>query len=260
MRIQLDGKIALITGAASGIGQAIAQSLAECGARVVINFIGTPEAAESAVERITSVGGIAIAIECDVSDQSQVLSMFTQIEERWGALDILVNCAGVDGESALSWATDSKVWEHVINVNLTGAFNCARHALAIMTKRKSGVVLNITSVHESIAWTGYGAYTASKAGLSMLTKTMAQEAAPFGVRVLALAPGAIKTEINRNVWSDAEKLPDLLEKIPLRRLGEVAEIGRVASFLVSDFASYITGTTLFVDGGMTDYPSFAHGG
>jgi NAD(P)-dependent dehydrogenase (short-subunit alcohol dehydrogenase family) len=141
-----------------------------------------------------------------------------------------------------------------------GSFLCARQALKRMVAQRSGVILNMTSVHEKIAWSGYGAYSASKAALSMLTKTQAQEAAPFGVRVLALAPGAIKTSINRSVWSDPASLADLLTKIPLGRMGEVAEIARVAAFLVSDAASYLTGSTVYADGAMTDYPDFAHGG
>jgi NAD(P)-dependent dehydrogenase (short-subunit alcohol dehydrogenase family) len=129
-----------------------------------------------------------------------------------------------------------------------------------MVRQKSGVVLSTTSVHEEIAWSGHSAYTASKAAVSMLTKTLAQEAAPHGVRVLAVGPGAIKTPINRSVWSDHKKMKDLLEKIPLKRIGEPEEIARMVVVLVSDVASYVTGRTIFVDGGMTDYPNFAHGG
>jgi NAD(P)-dependent dehydrogenase (short-subunit alcohol dehydrogenase family) len=143
---------------------------------------------------------------------------------------------------------------------LLGAFHCAREALKRMVAQRRGVVLNLTSVHEKVPWSGYSAYTAAKAGLSMMTKTMAQEAAPFNVRVVALAPGAIRTPINRSVWSDPSSLSDLLTKIPLDRMGEPEEISRVAAFLVSDAASYLTGSTVYVDGGMTDYPDFAHGG
>jgi NAD(P)-dependent dehydrogenase (short-subunit alcohol dehydrogenase family) len=260
MQIRLDGKIALVTGASSGIGQAIAQALAACGARVAVNYIGQPAAAEGTLQAIAAAGGSAHAVQADVSDQAQVEAMFAEIDRVWGPVDILVNCAGIDGPAALGWQADTAAWKKVIEVNLFGAFHCAQQALTRMTARKSGVVLNITSVHENIAWTGYSAYTSSKAGLSMLTKTLAQEAAPFGVRVLALAPGAIQTEINKAVWSNAADLSDLLQKIPLARLGQVAEIGRLAAVLVSDAASYVTGTTVFADGGMTDYPGFAHGG
>ena len=145
-------------------------------------------------------------------------------------------------------------------MNLLGAFYCAREALKRMVPQKSGVILNISSVHEEIAWSGYSAYTASKAAVSMLTKTLAQEAAPHGVRVLSVAPGAIKTPINRSVWSDQQCLQDLLEKIPLKRIGAPEEVARMVVVLASDIASYVTGRTIFVDGGMTDYPDFAHGG
>ena len=132
--------------------------------------------------------------------------------------------------------------------------------LAMLVPQAHGVIVNISSVHEEIAWSGYSAYTASKAGLGMMTKTLAQEAAPHGVRVLSVAPGAIKTPINQTVWSDPASLHDLLEKIPLNRLGEPDDIARMVVVLVSDAASYMTGRTVFVDGGMTDYPDFAHGG
>lgn len=260
MQIQLDGKVALVTGASSGIGQAIAKALAGCGAKVVVNYIGNPETPKETVEAIEQVGGIAHAVLADVCDAGQVDAMFAEVDKTFGQIDILVNCAGIDGDHQLSWEADLDSWKKVIEINLFGTFHCAQQALKRMTKQKSGVILNITSVHEVIAWTGYSAYTASKAGISMLTKTLAQEAAPFGVRVVSLAPGAIQTNINKAVWSDEEGKADLLKKIPLGRIGQVDEVGRLAAILVSDSASYITGTTIFSDGGMTDYPSFAHGG
>jgi len=148
----------------------------------------------------------------------------------------------------------------VIEVNLMGSFFCAKQALKRMINQSSGTILNISSVHEIIPWSGYSAYTASKAGLGMLTKTLAQEAAPYGVRVLAIGPGAIKTQINKEVWDNSEKLNDLLTKIPLNRVGDPDDIARMAVILSSEIASYITGHTLFIDGGMTDYPDFAKGG
>jgi NAD(P)-dependent dehydrogenase (short-subunit alcohol dehydrogenase family) len=195
-----------------------------------------------------------------VADASQVGEMFAAIDRAWGGLDILVNNAGVDGPRAVAWEADPKEWERVLRIDLLGSFHCAREALKRMVARRSGVVLNLTSVHEKIPWSGYSAYTAAKAGLSMLTKTLAQEAAPFGVRVVALAPGAIRTPINQAVWSVPASLGDLLTKIPLGRIGEPEEVARVAAFLVSDAASYLTGSTVYVDGAMTDYPDFGHGG
>ena len=160
----------------------------------------------------------------------------------------------------MAWEADPARWRRVLDINLVGAFLCAREALRRMVAQKSGVVLGISSVHELIPWTGFSAYTASKAGMSMLIKTLAQEAAPHGVRVLAVGPGAIKTPINANVWNDPKLYADLLEKIPLRRMGTPEEIASMVVFLVSDAAAYVTGTTIFVDGGMLDYPDFQHGG
>ena len=260
MNIRLDQKRALVTGGNSGIGEAIALGLADAGAKVAINYVAHPEAAQSLVQRIKDQHGEAIALQADVSDPEAVARMFGRIDEAWGGIDILINNAGIDGDRAFGWEADIAAWRKVIEVNLFGAFYCAREALKRMVPQKSGVVLNISSVHEQIAWSGYSAYTASKAAVSMLTKTLAQEAAPHGVRVLAVGPGAIKTPINRSVWSDPQSLQDLLEKIPLKRIGEPEEVARMVVVLVSDVASYVTGRTIFVDGGMTDYPDFAHGG
>lgn len=260
MNIQLDNKRALVTGGNSGIGAAIVAALAEAGAKVAINYVAHPEAARELVKRIHETGGEALAIQADVSDANAVAAMFKQLDAAWGGVDILVNSAGIDGPRALAWEADMAAWRKVIVVNLMGAFSCSQQALQRMVRQKSGVILNISSVHEIIAWSGYSAYTASKAGLGMMTQTLAQEAAPFGVRVLALAPGAIQTPINQSVWSDPASLKDLLEKIPLNRMGKPEEIARMAVVLVSDVASYVTGRTVFVDGGMTDYPGFAHGG
>jgi glucose 1-dehydrogenase len=260
MNNQLDGKRALVTGASSGIGEAIATALAEAGAKVGVNYRGQEEAAQNVVQRIQKRRGEAFAVQADVSDPEAVARMFRQMDERWGGIDILVNNAGVDGDRASGWEADLDAWRKVIEVNLFGPFYCANQALKRMVPQQSGVILNISSVHEIIAWSGYSAYTASKAGLGMMTRTLAQEAAPYGVRVLALGPGAIKTPINKSVWSDPSSLQDLLEKIPLNRLGEPQDVARLVVVLVSDVASYLTGRTIFLDGGMTDYPDFGHGG
>jgi glucose 1-dehydrogenase len=260
MNIQLDGKRALVTGGSSGIGEAIVKALADAGARVGINCHAHLEAAQEIAKGIGKRQGDAFAVQADVSDAQAVVRMFEQVDERMGGIDILVNNAGIDGGRALGWEADLPAWRKVIEVNLFGAFYCAQQALRRMVKQRSGVILSISSVHEMIAWSGYSAYTASKAGLGMMTQTLAQEAAPYGVRVLALGPGAIKTPINRSVWSDPSSLKDLLEKIPLNRLGEPEDVARMAVVLVSGAASYLTGRTVFVDGGMTDYPDFSHGG
>ena len=260
MNIRLDGKRTLVTGGNSGIGAAMVRGLADAGARVAINYVTHPEAADELVQAIKTKGGEAISVQADVSDPAAVAAMFEKIDAAWSGIDILINNAGIDGPRAMGWEADLAAWRNVIEVNLFGAFHCSREALRRMVAQKAGVVLNTTSVHEEIAWAGYSAYTASKAAVSMLTKTLAQEAAPYGVRVLSVAPGAIKTSINRTVWSDPTSLKDLLEKIPLNRLGEPEEVARMVVMLASDAASYATGRTFFVDGGMTDYPSFAHGG
>jgi glucose 1-dehydrogenase len=260
MNIQLDGKRTLVTGGSSGIGEAIVMALAEAGAKVTVNCHAHLEAAQQIAKRILNRGGEAFALQADISDPEAVGRMFQQVDERWGGIDILVNNAGIDGARALGWEADLDAWKKVIEVNLFGAFYCSQQALKRMVPEKSGVILSISSVHEMIAWSGYSAYTASKAGLGMMTQTLAQEAAPYGIRVLALAPGAIRTPINRPVWSDPRSLRDLLAKIPLNRMGEPEDVARMVVVLVSDAASYLTGRTVFVDGGMTDYPDFAHGG
>ena len=260
MNINLEGKRALVTGGNSGFGEAIVLGLAEAGAKVAINYVSHPEAAHWVEQRITDQHGDAIALQADVSNPVAVADMFARIDKVWGGIDILINNAGIDGDRNFAWETDIVAWRKVLEVNLFGAFYCAREALKQMVPQKRGVVLNISSVHEEIAWSGYSAYTASKAAVSMLTKTLAQEAAPHGVRVLAVAPGAVKTPINRAVWSDPQNMKDLLEKIPLQRIGEPEDIAQMVVMLVSDAASYVTGRTIFVDGGMTDYPDFAHGG
>jgi NAD(P)-dependent dehydrogenase (short-subunit alcohol dehydrogenase family) len=260
MQIRLDDKRALITGGNSGIGAAISKELSRAGAKVAINYINHQELADQMIQEIKDKGGDAITVMADVSNPSEVESMFKVIDDQWGGIDILINNAGIDGNKVDSWETELDDWKQVININLMGSFYCARQALKRMIPQKNGVILNTSSVHEIIAWTGHSAYTTSKAGMSMLTKTLAQEAAPHNVRVLSIAPGAIKTTINQNVWSNQKGLNDLLEKIPLRRIGEPEEVAQMAVVLVSDVASYVTGRTIFVDGGMTDYPDFAHGG
>jgi glucose 1-dehydrogenase len=259
MQIRLDGKRVLVTGGNSGIGAAISASLAEAGGCVAINHLDHPEAAQTLVQQIVSLGGEAMALLGDVSDPGAVAAMFRRMDEVWGGIDILINNAGIDGNRALAWECDVPAWRKVIEVNLLGTFICAREALKRMVAQKSGVILNISSVHEEIAWTGYSAYTASKSAVGMLTKNLAQEAAPHGVRVLALAPGAVETPINRDAWSDPRRR-ELLDKIPPHPIGAPQHIAGMVVVLVSEVACRLTGRSVFVDGGMTDYPDFSHGG
>lgn len=260
MEVKLTGKRALVTGANSGIGEVIALALADAGARVAVNYVVDPEAAQAVAGRAREKSGDALALDADVGNADRVARMFDAIDAAWGGLDVLVNNAGIDGPRAYGWEAEPAAWRKVIEINLVGSFHCSREALRRMVPQKSGVILNLTSVHEVIPWSGFSGYTAAKAGASMLMKTLAQEAAPHGVRVLAIAPGAIQTPINQAVWSDPQGLSDLLNKIPMGRLGQREEIAQMAVFLVSSSASYVTGTTVFVDGGMTNYADFAHGG
>jgi NAD(P)-dependent dehydrogenase (short-subunit alcohol dehydrogenase family) len=260
MQIDLHGKRVLVTGGNSGLGAAMVKAFGAAGAKVAVNYVvGAPDA-QALVKTLTDAGGEAMAIDADISAPEAVASMFAAIDKAWGGIDILINNAGIDGHRALGWEADVDAWRKVIDINLVGAFLCAREALKRMTAQKSGVIINTSSVHEVIAWSGYSAYAASKAGVSMMAKTLAQEAGPFGVRVLCIAPGAITTPINANVWQDPAGLKDLLTKIPLGRVGKPEDIADMAVVLASDVAGYITATTVFVDGGMTDYPNFMHGG
>ena len=260
MNLSLAGRRALVTGANSGIGQAIALAMGDAGADVAVHYVTRPEAADAVVAQLAAQGRRGLALHADVSSEADVEAMFRQLDAQWGGLDILVNCAGIDGAHALAQDATMSDWRRVVEVNLFGAFDCARHALARMLAQRRGVILNISSVHEVIPWSGYSAYCASKAGLGMLTKTLAQEAAPHGVRVLALGPGAVQTPINQSVWADPAAAADLLGKIPLGRMGRPEEIAGMAVVLCSDVSSYLTGTTVMVDGAMTAYPEFAHGG
>jgi NAD(P)-dependent dehydrogenase (short-subunit alcohol dehydrogenase family) len=256
----LSGKRALVTGGDSGIGAGVALALAAAGADVAIVYNRNEVAAAEVVKSIEASGVKGLSAQANVADAGDVDRLFETLASEWAPLDILVCSAGIDGHPQLSWEGDPDAWLTVVKVNLFGAYLCARKALAQMVERKSGVVINISSVHEVIPWTGFSAYTASKAGMSMMTKTMAQEVAEHGVRVLAVAPGAIQTPINQNVWGDPVGLKDLLDKIPFGRMGTPEEIGRLVAVLASDDASYVTGTTVFADGGMTLFPSFRHGG
>ena len=260
LNLDLTGKRALVTGANSGIGKAVAMKLAQAGVDIAVNYVADPGEAVTVASAIGQLGRRTLLIEADISDSGQVSRMFGTMDKEWGGIDILVNNAGIDGKSALAWECDLAAWRNVLEVNLFGTFQCAREALIRMVPQCSGVIVNLSSVHETIPWSGFSAYTSSKAAISMLTKTLAQEAAPHGVRVVAVAPGAIKTTINQNVWGDAAELADLDKKIPIGRMGSPDEIANLVAVLASDLGSYVTGTTVFVDGGMLDYADFAHGG
>ncbi len=263
----LEGQRALVTGANSGIGAAIARSLAMAGAKVVINYVVNEEAALVLVREIEAEGGQAIAIHADVSQEDQVKNMFDQMYQAWGSIDILVNNAGIQRDAAfLDMSLEQ--WNQVMNVNLTGQFLCAREAAREFIRRgvipeiscAAGKIICISSVHEVIPWSGHVNYAASKGGVMLFMKSIAQELAHLKIRVNGIAPGAIKTPINKSAWETQEAEQQLLKLIPYERVGEPSDIGRAAVWLASDNSDYITGTSLFVDGGMTLYPGFREGG
>ena len=260
MDLKLSGKRVLVTGGNSGLGAAMVRAFAAEHARVAINYVAHPELTAAMAEQLRDSAGDVLQLAADVSRADEVAAMFAQIDTSWGGLDVLINNAGIDGERAPAWQADAAAWNRVLQINLGGAFLCAREALKRMVAQRSGVIINTSSVHEMIAWSGYSAYAASKAGLSMMAKTLAQEAGPFGVRVLCLAPGAIRTAINAAVWQDPDGQQDLISKIAIGRVGEPEDVAGMAVVLASDVANYVTGTSVFVDGGMTDYPAFSHGG
>ena len=257
---RLEAKRALVTGASSGIGRAIALQFAQEGASVAVNYLSNPQAAEAVVEEIRAFGQTGIAIKADVSNAHEVEAMFARAVPELGGLDILVNNAGMETHHPFL-EMPLEAWRKVIDVNLTGAFLCAQQAArAMVDSGFGGSIVNITSVHQIVPWGGYAHYCAAKAGLDMMSKTLALELATQKVRVNSVAPGAIATPINENVWGNPEGLKDLLRKIPSDRIGQPEEVATVVAFLCSDEASYVTGATLYVDGGLTLYPDFRHGG
>ena len=263
----LRGQKALVTGASSGIGEGVARALGAAGADVVVNYVAQPEIAERIAGEIARGGVQAMAIRADVSQETQVEAMIDRMVSEWGAIDILVNHAGLQRDAAFTEMTLDQ-WNTVIGVNLTGMFLCARAAARTMVKqgvrsdasRAAGKIVCVSSVHEVIPWAGHVNYAASKGGVKLFMQSLAQEVAPHRIRVNSVAPGAIRTPINRAAWETPEALAALLKLIPYGRIGLPEDIGRVVAWLASDDADYIHGQTIFVDGGMTLYPEFADGG
>ena len=261
------GQKALVTGANSGIGRAVAIALAEAGADVAVNYVVRPEEAAEVVEEIRKLGRDAVALQADVSAEDQVVAMFGAMIERFGRADILVANAGVQRDARFADMTLAE-WNAVIAINLTGQFLCCREAVRAMTRqgvvagvsKAAGKIVCMSSVHQRIPWAGHVNYAASKGGLMMMMQSIAQEVAPLKIRVNAIAPGAICTPINTAAWSTPEAYNALMTLVPYQRIGEPEDIGHAAVWLASDESDYVTGTTLFVDGGMTLYPGFASGG
>jgi glucose 1-dehydrogenase len=267
IRRTLAGQTALVTGANSGIGKSVALALGKAGADVLVNYVAGPEQAGEVVAAIRDQGGNAIAFKADVSQEDQVEAMFAKMIAELGTIDILVNNAGLQRDARLEEMTLQQ-WNTVIGVNLTGQFLCARAAVREFKRRgvrpeiscAAGKIVCISSVHEIIPWAGHVNYAASKGGVQMMMKSIAQETAPYRIRVNSVCPGAIRTPINTAAWSTPEAYAELMKLVPYKRIGEVDDIGRVVAWLASDEADYITGASIFVDGGMTLYPGFATGG
>jgi glucose 1-dehydrogenase len=264
---KLRGQSALVTGASSGIGKAVAIALANEGANVVVNYSSHPERGQEVADEIKGNGGTAIVYQADVSKEEEVQAMFQAMYKEFGTIDILVNNAGLQKDASFVDMTLSD-WQKVIDVNLTGQFLCAREAAREFLKRgvvpersvAAGKIICMSSVHEVIPWSGHVNYATSKGGVMLLMKSMAQELAPKKIRVNSIAPGAIQTPINKDAWETSEALDKLLTLIPYKRIGQPEDIGKVAVWLASDESDYITGATIFVDGGMTLYPGFAGNG
>ncbi|TRZ45237.1 SDR family oxidoreductase [Robertkochia solimangrovi] len=263
----LKGQVALVTGASSGIGSAAAIFLAKEGAMVGVNYHSDREGAASVVAEIKRSGGKAISIQADVGDEKSVETMFAAVFEEFGNLDILVSNAGIQQDAAFHKMTLAQ-WNKVINTNLTGAFLCARAAVKYFLKRgvvegisrSAGKIIFMSSVHQEIPWAGHVNYAASKGGLTELMRSLAQETADDMIRVNSIAPGAIKTNINKEVWSDEARLKELLKLIPYNRIGVPEDVAEGIVWLASDKSEYVNGTTLFIDGGMTLYPGFVGNG
>ena len=263
----LVGQRALVTGGNSGIGAAIALALAEAGARVAINYLSNVEEAQALVAEIQASGGEAVAIQADVSQEDQVIAMFQQVIETWGSLDILVANAGIQQYAPFVDMTLAQ-WDSVMAVNLTGQFLCAREAVKEFLRRgvvpelscATGKIVCTSSVHDIIPWAGHVNYAASKGGLLMFMKSLAQEVAHMKIRVNAVSPGAIRTPINRSAWETPEMEENLLELIPYERIGDPADVAQAVVWLASDASDYVVGATLYIDGGMTLYPGFREGG
>jgi glucose 1-dehydrogenase len=263
----LSGQKALVTGASSGIGRAVAIALGEAGADVVVNYLHEEDAAAEVVKQIEGLGAVAYAHKADVSQEGDVQAMFARMCAQFGTIDILVANAGLQRDAPFHAMTLAQ-WNTVLAVNLTGQFLCAREALREFLRRgivetvsrAAGKIICMSSVHEVIPWAGHVNYAASKGGVMMMMRSLAQEVAPQRIRVNGIAPGAIRTPINTAAWQTPQAYAALMKLVPYGRIGEPEDVARAAVWLASDDSDYVVGTTLFVDGGMTLYPEFADGG
>lgn len=265
-RFPLQGQKALITGASTGIGEAIARRFAAAGAAVGVNYRSGADAARKIIEEIRAAGAEAIPLQADVASENEVQSMYRTFNDAFGRIDILVANSGIEMDAAAT-AMTLEQWQRVIDVNLTGQFLCARGAIRCFSEqgaspysKAAGKIVCMSSVHQVIPWAGHVNYAASKGGVMLMMKSLAQEVAEKRIRVNAIAPGAIRTSINRAAWDTPEAERKLLRLIPYGRIGEPADVADAAVWLASDQSDYVTGTTLVVDGGMMLYPAFREGG
>jgi glucose 1-dehydrogenase len=271
IRKVLKGQKALVTGANSGIGRAVAIALGMAGADVVVNYRAGDDTAQEVVDQITHCGcserSRAIAIKADVSKEDEVRNMFERMFAEFGTIDVLVPNAGLQKDAPFEQMTLEQ-WNTVLGVNLTGQFLCCREAIREFKRRgvrpdvscAAGKIVCMSSVHDRIPWAGHVNYAASKGGVMLMMKSIAQEVAPYRIRVNSICPGAVRTPINRDAWEKPEAYRELLKLIPYKRIGEPEDIARTAVWLASDESDYITGANIYVDGGMTLYPGFEAGG
>lgn len=255
----LAGKVAIVTGASKGIGSEIAHRFGREGVNVIVNYNNDKEGADRVVEDIISCGSLALAIQGDMANESSAQQLLDTAISHFGKLDIFVNNAGIEAP-APSHEMTLENWQRIIDVNLTGYFLGSRSALKYFVDHQvKGNIINLSSVHEQIPWPTFAHYAASKGGIKMLTQTLALEYAPLGIRVNAIGPGAINTPINKEKMNDPKQKAALEKIIPMGYAGEPEVVSNVAAWLASNESSYVTGITLFVDGGMTLYPSFMNG-
>jgi glucose 1-dehydrogenase len=263
----LEGQVALVTGASSGIGEGVALALGQAGATVVVNCHSQPDKGQKVADKIIAMGSKALVIQADVGNEQEVEAMFQKTIDTFGTIDILVNNSGIQRDAKFEEMTLEQ-WNQVMNTNLTGMFLCSRAAIREFLRRgvaperslACGKIICMSSVHEVIPWAGHVNYATSKGGVKLFMQSLAQEYGNRKIRVNSIAPGAIKTSINKPAWETPEAMQSLLTLIPYDRIGTPEDIGKLAVFLASDDSDYITGSTIIIDGGMTVFESFASGG
>ncbi|CDQ20729.1 Glucose 1-dehydrogenase [Halobacillus karajensis] len=255
----LKGQVAIVTGASSGLGKAIAKRFGAEKMKVVVNYLDQEKEAKDVVNEIHRLGGEAVAEQGDVSKEEDLDRLITSAHENFGSLDVMMNNAGIQTET-YSHEMSLEEWNKVISVNLTGTFLGSTKAIAYMLDHQiKGSIINMSSVHEVVPWPYFVHYATSKGGMKLLTQTLALEYGGKGIRVNNIGPGAINTPINKEKFSNPEEREGVLSMIPMKEIGEPEQVASIAAFLASEQASYVTGCTLFVDGGMKLYPSFQAG-